>query len=203
MIDSYRTVKRQVRTELKIKRSRFIATVSPCGSQEQAEQAIDKVAREHYDASHNCFAWRLFTCDQPEKFRYSDAGEPSGTAGRPIYDALCGAELYNLAVVVTRYFGGIKLGTGGLSRAYRDSAKAGLEKVEVIEKLLSARYKIRFPLNLTGQILRLLTADGVFIKDQIFTDRGEIVCDVRLSKEDWLCQQVVSLTNARAELEKV
>jgi uncharacterized YigZ family protein len=203
LIDSYRTVKQQVRTELKIKRSRFIATVFPCGNETEAEDTIAETAKHFHDASHNCYAWRLFTIDQPGRFRYSDAGEPSGTAGRPIYDAICGAELFNLTVVVTRYFGGIKLGTGGLSRAYRDSARSALQKAEVIEKLLSARYRISFPLNLTGLILRLLATDGVFIKDQFFTDEGEIVCDVRLSKEDWLKQQVISQTNARAEFEKV
>jgi putative IMPACT (imprinted ancient) family translation regulator len=136
-------------------------------------------------------------------FRYSDAGEPSGTAGRPIYDSMVSAKLFNTGIVVTRYFGGIKLGTGGLKRAYRDAARNVLDSAKIIEVLLTQEYKVKFPLNLTNIILRILSSEGIIILDSNYTDEGEIIFEVRLSMKEKVEQALVSTTNAKIDLEKI
>lgn len=115
--------------EIEAKRSRFIAALRPCKNEEEARAFIEEIKKKHYDARHNCFAMRFGT---PEKVleRFSDDGEPQGTAGKPMLDILKGAELYDLCAVVTRYFGGTLLGTGGLVRAYSDALKDALSNAK-------------------------------------------------------------------------
>lgn len=124
--DKFLTVPAQpASSEIKIKGSKFIAQVSHAINREQAESFYSKVRRKYHDASHNCFAYRISKDD----FRYSDDGEPSGTAGKPLLRVLENHDLIQTIIVVTRYFGGTKLGTGGLGRAYSDAAKDVLNKI--------------------------------------------------------------------------
>jgi len=201
--DSYKTIKGPARTEIKIQRSKFIASAFPCQSQEEAEAEIEKISSEFHDANHNCYAYRIYPFRGLDIFRYSDAGEPSGKAGRPIHDSIVSAELFNTGIVVTRYFGGIKLGTGGLKRAYRDAARNVLESARIIEVLLTQKYRVKFPLNLTNVILRTLSAEGIKIVDSNYTDEAEIIFVVRLSIMDQLEEALISATNARIELTRI
>jgi uncharacterized YigZ family protein len=201
--DSFRTIKGPVRADIKIQRSKFIATAFPCKSQDEAEAEIEKIFGEFHDANHNCYGYRIYPSEGMDIFRYSDAGEPSGTAGKPIYDSIISAELFNAGIVVTRFFGGIKLGTGGLKRAYRDAARNVLDSAKVIEVLITRKYKVSFPLNLTNIILRILTVDGIKIVDSSYTDKGEIIFMVRLSMTEKTEKALVSATNARIELTKI
>jgi uncharacterized YigZ family protein len=201
--DSYKTVRETSRAEIKIQRSKFIATAFLCSSREDAESGIAEIAREYHDATHNCFAYRIYPRDGNEVFRYSDAGEPSGTAGKPIHDAILSFDLYDTGIVVTRYFGGVKLGTGGLARAYRDSAKAVLEKAKIHEVLLTKKYRLKFPLSFTNVVLRLLSGNGINIVASNYTDEGQIIFEVRLSLEEQLTEALVARTNAKIELEKL
>ncbi len=203
MEDSFKTIKTSAQAEIKIQRSKFIATAFPCALREEAETRIEEIAARYHDATHNCFGYRLFSETGREIFRYSDAGEPSGTAGRPIHDTICSRGLINLGIVVTRYFGGIKLGTGGLARAYRDAARAVLEKTSVVEHLIVEKYKITFPLNLTGIVLRVLSADGVSILESNYTSEGEIVFEVRLSLTAQITETLTVKSNAKIGIEKI
>jgi uncharacterized YigZ family protein len=117
IVDSYKTIRAATVFEMKVKGSRFICHAQPVASRDAAENLVAARSRQYYDATHNCFAYRLFL-GQDEISRFSDDGEPSGTAGKPILQAIVGQNVTNIAVVVTRYFGGVKLGTGGLIRAY-------------------------------------------------------------------------------------
>ena len=117
--------------EIVEKKSRFIATVQPVHSEEEAQEFIADIKKKYWDARHNCFAYVIG--DRHELARFSDDGEPGGTAGKPMLDVLMGEDIHNVAVVVTRYFGGIKLGTGGLVRAYTSSAKLGLEAAGICD----------------------------------------------------------------------
>ena len=124
--DKFLTVPTQpASSEIKIKGSKFIAHVAHVINREQAESFYSKIRRKYHNASHNCFAYRISKDD----FRYSDDGEPSGTAGKPLLRVLENHDLIQTIIVVTRYFGGTKLGTGGLSRAYSDAAKDVLDKI--------------------------------------------------------------------------
>ena len=125
MLPEYRTIYRGGEDEIVEKKSRFIATVVPVNTEEEALEFVEKTRKKYWDARHNCFAYIIGERGQLQ--RCSDDGEPNGTAGKPMLDVLLGNELRNVAVVVTRYFGGTLLGTGGLVRAYSGAVKAGLD----------------------------------------------------------------------------
>lgn len=122
--DQYLTLAAPVSAELKVKGSRFIAHVFPVSNRKDAGLIYEKLRRKYHDATHNCFAWRL----DADSFRYSDDGEPSGTAGKPILQAIDGYKLLEVICIITRYFGGVKLGTGRLTRAYFEAATTALQK---------------------------------------------------------------------------
>ena len=131
MDDEYRTVIAQpISYEIKIKGSKFIGHIFHVINKDQAESVYANIRRKYHDATHNCFAYRI----SPDEFRHSDDGEPSGTAGKPILQILENNDLSQTIIIVTRYFGGTKLGTGGLSRAYSESAKEVLEKTKIETK---------------------------------------------------------------------
>lgn len=159
MLEAYRTVASRVSHEIpKIKGSRFIATVAPAGSRAAAEAVVEALRRCHPGARHTCFAYRLGAAG--EVFRYSDDGEPSGTAGRPILQRIEGRDLTGVVVVVTRYFGGTKLGAGGLLRAYAAAAAAGLDQARVIEVPVTRRVVLRYPYAHTGAVQATVAAAG-------------------------------------------
>lgn len=134
MLNNYRTVRREASAEIVIKKSRFIGHAKPVETEEDAIAFIDEIKRLHRQATHNCSAYMVGERDQHQKA--SDDGEPSGTAGKPILEVIKNKGLKNVAVVVTRYFGGIMLGAGGLVRAYTDGAVAGIEAAEEIVYVL-------------------------------------------------------------------
>ena len=154
--------------ELLEKKSRFIATVKPVDSEEEALEFIAGIKKKYWNARHNCFAFVIG--DRHEIQRCSDDGEPQGTAGRPMLDVLLGEDIHNVAVVVTRYFGGILLGTGGLVRAYSKSVQMGLEASQVIEKRSGSRIVIQTDYNGVGKLQYLLGQRGIPIVDSQYTD---------------------------------
>jgi len=132
MKDRYKTLAKTANTEIIIKKSRFITSVSPVASEEEAIDFISRVKKEQSQANHNVYAYIINEQTQ----RYSDDGEPGGTAGRPVLDVIKRKDIVKAAVVVTRYFGGILLGAGGLVRAYSEAAVNGIEAAGIVEKLL-------------------------------------------------------------------
>ena len=133
-----KTIKQKVCSELVVKKSKFIANAFPVNSKEEAESIIKSVSKEYFDARHNCYAYVI------ENFeKCSDDGEPSKTAGTPILDIIKKSNLKNVLIIVTRYFGGILLGTGGLVRSYQEASKKVLEKAEIINKIKGIEYKIK------------------------------------------------------------
>jgi len=188
--------------ELKIKKSRFLAKAFPCRSQEEAEAEISVIRKRYHDATHNCFAYRLIRPNREELFRYSDDGEPSGTAGRPLYDCLISFKLWNSGVVVTRYFGGIKLGTGGLARAYATAARGALQTAQIHTAFFLQNYHLRFPLQLTSLIQRILSQFGATIASQDYSDRGEITFSIRRSLAEKIRLELIAKSNAKIEIEK-
>ncbi|HVZ38951.1 MAG TPA: YigZ family protein [Candidatus Kapabacteria bacterium] len=137
---SFTTISSPVRTELKIRNSRFIGTAMPVRSREEAMEAVARIQKEFWDASHNCYAFRL--APDGLQYRFSDDGEPSGSAGKPILFVLQQRSLLNVLVVITRYFGGTKLGVGGLVRAYGDTAAAALDAATVLEEFPTDRLRV-------------------------------------------------------------
>lgn len=130
MTGSFKTIVAPVRTEIKVRGSRFIGTAMPVSSREQIAADLESMRRQYWDATHNCYAWRL--APDGLQYRFADDGEPSGSAGKPILFVIQQRELLDVLVVVTRYFGGTKLGVGGLARAYGETASAVLDLADVV-----------------------------------------------------------------------
>ena len=158
--------------EITEKKSRFIATVCPVHSEEEALAFIEKMKKKYWDARHNCYAYILGenqTC-----MRSSDDGEPQGTAGHPMLDVLTGEKLYDVAVVVTRYFGGVLLGTGGLVKAYSSAAKEALENAGLAEEVCGIRGFITVDYNSVGKLNYILSAGGIYVLDTAYEENVKL-----------------------------
>jgi len=153
--DIFLTLVRPYEASLTVKGSRFIGRVAPVSSIDYAERFIAAIRREFHDASHHCFAFRLGYATEPIE-RYSDAGEPSGTAGRPMLEVIHAKQVWDVVAVVTRWFGGTKLGTGGLKRAYTEVTAAALDETTLISRLVVSAYDLRFDHELTGVVYRVI-----------------------------------------------
>ena len=145
--------------EIVEKKSRFIATVSPVKTEEEALAFIEATKKKYWNARHNCFAY--IVGEQQELMRCSDDGEPNGTAGKPMLDVLTGAGLHQVVVVVTRYFGGTLLGTGGLVRAYSSSVQAGLASSQIVTRISGSKLQITTDYTGLGKIQYILGESGI------------------------------------------
>ena len=183
--------------ELVEKKSRFIATVVPVESEEEALSFIAAMKKKYWNATHNCSAFVIG--EHYEIQRCSDDGEPQGTAGRPMLDVLLGEEIHNAAVVVTRYFGGTLLGTGGLVRAYSKAVQEGLRGSVIIEKREGALLRIRTDYNGIGKIQYLLGQRGLVITGSEYTDIVVVETLVPAEQIKELKEAVTEGTNGRAE----
>lgn len=186
--------------EYEEKKSRFIATVRPCGSEDEAAAFIEETKKKYWDARHNCSAYVIG--GRGELTRCSDDGEPPGTAGRPMLEALLNSGIRNAAVVVTRYFGGVLLGTGGLVRAYTQAVKEGLAACETGVMRPGAEFCLDTDYNQIGKILYLLGQRGL---EPLESEYGETVSlKVLVPAEDAeaFVREVTEATAGRAEIRK-
>ena len=183
--------------EIVEKKSRFIATVVPVESEDEAIAFIAAMKKKYWNATHNCSAFVVG--ENYEIQRCSDDGEPQGTAGRPMLDVLLGEEIHNAAVVVTRYFGGTLLGTGGLVRAYSKSVQEGLRCSTIIEKKVGALMMIQTDYNGIGKIQYLLGQRGLTIVDSEYTDIVVIQTLVPQDEIQGLKEAITEGTNGRAK----
>ncbi|MBP3603265.1 MAG: YigZ family protein [Lachnospiraceae bacterium] len=185
--------------EIEEKKSRFIATVAPVESEEEATAFIESVKKKYYDARHNCPAFIIGR--NKELTRCSDDGEPSGTAGKPILEVLLGAGLTNVAVVVTRYFGGTLLGTGGLVRAYTQAAQAGIAACKTATMRYGATIRIETDYTDLGKIQHLLGNKEIPIISSDYTDKVSLMVQIPEEKADALIKELTESTAARAVME--
>ena len=186
--------------EIVEKKSRFIANMIPVTSEEEARDFIASMKKKYYDARHICSAYTIG--ENHEITKSSDDGEPSGTAGRPMLDVLVHSDIHNLCVVVTRYFGGVLLGTGGLVRAYTDATKAALENAQVKEELTGITLIIDTDYNGYGKINYFLESEKIPVIDSAFTDKVTLTIFVREDDVDNVSLKITELTNASAVVEK-
>lgn len=191
----YKTTYEGGEGELVEKKSRFIATVTPISSEEEALEFIGRLKKKYWNATHNCFAFVVG--ENQEIQRCSDDGEPSGTAGRPMLDVLLGEEIHNTAVVVTRYFGGTLLGTGGLVRAYSGAVQEGLRNSVIIEKQEGILLKVGTDYNGVGKIQYLLGQKGYAILDSEYTDSVKLNILVPTGELAGLEEEITEATNGR------
>lgn len=178
-----------VTVDNEIKKSRFIGVAMPCESEQQAMQLLRKLAAEHSNANHLAFAWRI---RQPEGFiteRFYDAGEPSGTAGRPILAPMQGENLINAVVAVVRYFGGVKLGTGGLTRAYGNAAKEALSAAKKLPFVEMQQLNLQIDYSQLQMLEYQLKQINGHIIDQQFTDNVSVLIKLPASAAESIRQQ--------------
>lgn len=196
MSRSYKAVYEGGVGEIVEKKSRFIATVQPVDCEEEAAAFIGAMKKKYWDASHNCSAFTIGR--NHELTRCSDDGEPSGTAGRPILDVLLREDIHNAAVVVTRYFGGTLLGTGGLVRAYQKSVQEGLAAAQVIEKQPGRMLEINADYNSIGRIQYLLAQRQITVTDSEYTDRVVLRAMVPAAQKEALEKEITEGTSGNA-----
>lgn len=200
MLLEYKTVYEGGQGEIVEKKSRFIATVQPVSDEKQALQFIEDMKKKYWDARHNCFAYVIG--ERHELARFSDDGEPGGTAGKPMLDVLLGEDIHNVAVVVTRYFGGTLLGTGGLVRAYSGAVKAGLAQSVIINRTAGIKLSIGTDYTGLGKIQYILGENKISILDSVYTEKVEIVCIVPLDNLAKIKADITEGTNGRAVMEE-
>lgn len=199
--EQYRMLSKGAQAELVEKKSRFIATIRPVSSEEEAVAFIEEMKKKYYDARHNCSTFVIGS--KGELTRSSDDGEPSGTASRPMLEILTGSGIRNIAVVVIRYFGGVLLGTGGLVRAYSGAVKMALEQCETITRRYGVQMLIKTDYNGVGKIQYLLGSQDVVIQDSVYAADVQMTVLVPIEEYDRLCKELVEATNGRVGLEEV
>lgn len=183
MIDHYRTLAAFAESRQKVERSEFLGVAFPMETEDAFFAELAMLTKRHFDATHLCWAFRLFA-NGAIRTRSADAGEPSGTAGRPILSAIEGAGLYDVAVVVVRWYGGVKLGTGGLSRAYRQTAVETLQGASLADRYVYKRFRIVVPFDRLNVVYRLLSAPDVVLVAEHFGETNEFEIDVRATGAD-------------------
>ena len=183
-LDSVKILYKGGTAEIEVKKSRFIANLKPVESEEEAAAFIAEIKKKYWDARHNCQAFTIGM--NHELTRCSDDGEPAQTAGRPMLDVLLGEDVHNVCVVVTRYFGGTLLGTGGLVRAYSGAVKEGLAASEIVEK------KIQY----------ILGQENMTVLDSVYTDQVEFSVLVPVAEYDGLEKKITEGTSGGAKIGK-
>lgn len=189
-VDHYRTLAEPAELRQKIERSEFLGIAFPVTREEDFFAELERVQKRHFDATHHCWAFRLFA---DARSRSSDAGEPSGTAGKPILTAIEGAALHDIGVVVVRWYGGVKLGTGGLSRAYRDTAAATLQSAKPLDRYVYRRIRVIVPFDALNHIYRMVSPPDVVLVEERYGEENEFFFDVRLSGVDGFTKRLTSL----------
>jgi uncharacterized YigZ family protein len=186
------TVKKHGYAEIIEKRSKFIANVYPVSSQMEANEIINKTKKQYYDAKHNVYAYIIEGNSTYSK--YTDDGEPQGTAGLPIFDMLQKQELKNVLIIVTRYFGGILLGTGGLVRAYTEAAKQGLKESEIIELKKTKKIVFEFSYELKDKILFYLKKEEYEDKEIFYGENVRIMINIPENEEESFVEKLIEIT---------
>ena len=184
--------------ELVEKKSRFIAQIRPVKSEEEALAFVEETRKKYWDARHNCYAYILKGEGATPTARCSDDGEPSQTAGKPMLDVLMGEGLMDVCAVVTRYFGGTLLGTGGLVRAYSGAVKEGLANAQILEKKQGVRMEVITDYNGVGKIQYLAAQEGIDTLDSQYTDKVVFIFLVPGEQEESFKAKLVESTNGRA-----
>lgn len=197
MKDIYKSLGSYGEEEIIINKSRFIGYAKPIDSEEEALDFINKIKTKHYDATHNVYAYHL----GDELQRFSDDGEPSGTAGIPVLEVIKKEELKNLVVVVTRYFGGVKLGGGGLIRAYTRGAKIAIDAAKIVDMTLHTELKLTIPYTPYGKIENFLKTNEYVIDELEYLENVIIKLYIANSDLERFQKNILDLTSGDATID--
>lgn len=200
MSEGYKIVYEGGAGEIEEKKSRFIAYVKPVDTEEEAQSFIDEIKKKNWDARHNCAA--AVIGKNNEYSRCNDDGEPAGTAGKPMLEVLIGEGVHNVVVVVTRYFGGVLLGTGGLVRAYQAAVKAGLAASKVAEKKQGVKMTLHTDYNGIGKIQYIMGSMGITCVDTRYTEAVEVDVVIPSEQEKEFVDKVTEGTAGRTIMDR-
>lgn len=200
MLLQYKTVYQGGKGEITEKKSKFIATVRPVKTEEEALAFLEEMKKKYWDARHNCYVYSIGK--NREYTRCSDDGEPSGTAGRPMLDVILGEDIYDVAVVVTRYFGGVLLGTGGLVRAYSKAVQEGLGNSTVIEKKYGYSLSVTTDYTGIGKLQYIAGERGLPILDSEYTDKVVLHLMVPSEEREAVEKEITEGLNGRVKIQK-
>lgn len=199
MVNQFLTIEEKVEAEIEEKKSRFIANIFRIQSEEDALEKLKEIKKTHRDAKHHVFAYRIAN----DKERFSDDGEPSGTAGVPILDILRGENLENILVVVTRYFGGILLGTGGLVRAYSEATKEALKKVSKVQMNLCTEYEVQMEYRYLDILNHYLKSKNIKVKKVDYNEIISMNIIIEKSLEEEVLKEISDVLDRNANLKVV
>ncbi len=192
-MNKYKTILKYARTEIVEKKSRFISSVQPVNSENEAIKFINKIKKEFYDARHNVFAYQIGSRNEIQ--RYSDDGEPSGTSGPPTLDLLKNQNIKNTVIVTTRYFGGTLLGTGGLVRAYGKSASTALNEACIVDKVLFTKITIDCNYTQSGKITYFFNDNNINILNTLYKDNVTYEIIIEKINLDNFIKEIINFTN--------
>lgn len=193
--DTYKTIQGQSEGIYREKGSKFIALAYPVQSENEVKERIAEIKKQYYDARHHCYAYILG--ETKDAYRINDDGEPSGTAGRPIYGQLLSKDVTNTLIIVVRYFGGIKLGVSGLINAYKTAAKEALEANHIVEKFIEEFYTIAFnPIDM-NRVMQLLKKESIRIYEQKYENESVINFSVQKREANLLIDNLNKINNLK------
>jgi uncharacterized YigZ family protein len=198
MAEKFKTILKEGQAEIIEKKSRFISYAKPVKTEEEARAFVEGIKKMNWDATHNVFAYQVG--EKNEIQRFSDDGEPQGTAGMPVLTVLMGEEIKNTAVVVTRYFGGTLLGTGWLVRAYGKAAKEAVLDAGIAEINTFERFSVKCSYSLSGKVQYEILQGGYMLEDTIFTENVEYIVLTEFDKKDIFQSRITDITGAKAEI---
>jgi uncharacterized YigZ family protein len=199
--DLFMQIKGPVRTEIKVKGSRFIASVRKVTTEDEAVKEIEKIKKEYHDATHNCYAWKVGH-GKSMRYRYHDNGEPNNTGGLPILKTIDNRKLSNILVVVTRYFGGVKLGTGGLIRAYSKATHDALKQCEIEKSYLSETMTFKTGFEFVNLVHSIIANYKAILKDSAYGETAQFTVEIRASKYREFKTKLKDATNGQVEIIK-
>jgi len=198
MLDHYKTIENPTEGIYKEKGSKFIAFAYPVFSEDEFKERMLELKKDYHDARHHCYAFRLGV--DMNQYRFSDDGEPSSTAGKPIYGQIQSYELTNICIIVIRYFGGTKLGVGGLITAYRAAAKDAIENAKIINRTVDNVYEIQFGYDIMSDVMNFIKKNELEVLSQVLEENGTIQFRVRQSEADNLIQKFKEIEGLKIEL---
>lgn len=200
MLDRYFTIRSDGESEIEIKKSRFICSLKRVYSEAEAKEFIAQKKKEHWKATHNCSAFVIG--EKSEIQRSNDDGEPSGTAGVPMLEVLKKQELINVVAVVTRYFGGTKLGAGGLIRAYSHAVSHALNAIGLVEGKLQLEIRLTISYPNLGSVQNFMEHNPYTLKDTIYGEHVEVICLVDEARSEQFLSEIVELLNGQVTFEE-
>ncbi len=192
-MDTYKTIKNNSEGLFKDRGSKFISLLFPVSNEDEIKSILQNLRKEYYDARHHCYAWRLGA--DLKRYRVNDDGEPSSTAGKPIYGQIQSFELTNILIVVIRYFGGTKLGVPGLINAYRSAAAEAITNNIILEKTVNNFYELRFNYELTNLVMRVIKDESANITENTYEDKCLLKINTQQSKSIILLEKLNKILN--------